>query len=278
MRYLLFLISVFTIQFNSQGQLLETFDLPKKLNEASGLEQLNDSVLISINDGGNKALIYLINHKGELLKKINVKGSKNKDWEELTRDENHLYIGEFGNNKNKRKSLAVLKIKISDIELKDTVIPEKIFFSYSDQINFPPEKKHFDFDAEAMFCRGDSLVILTKTNSEPWNGMTSFYVLSKTPGIYSLKKERELYIGENGWLIDAVTAADYCKEKLYIMTYNRILIFKYAKNKLILKKEHIFKNFTQKEGLLITGPNKAFVVDEKTDFLGGGKLYKINIK
>ena len=74
------------------------------------------------------------------------------------------------------------------------------------------------------------------------------------------------------------TAADYCKEKLYIMTYNRILIFKYAKNKLVLKKEHIFKNFTQKEGLLIAGPNKAFVVDEKTDFLGGGKLYKINIK
>ena len=43
MRCLLIFISVFTLQFNSQAQLLETFNLPKKLNEASGLEQLNDA-------------------------------------------------------------------------------------------------------------------------------------------------------------------------------------------------------------------------------------------
>lgn len=278
MRCLLFIISVSTFQFNNQAQLINSFDLPKELNEASGIEQLNDSVYISINDGGNKAFIYLISHTGKLLKKINVKGTKNKDWEDLTRDENHLYIGEFGNNKNKRKNLEILKIKIADLELKDTVIPEKIFFSYANQVNYPPEKKDFDFDAEAMFCRGDSLVILTKTNSDPWNGMTSFYAVSKTPGVYSLKKERELYIGENGWLIDAVTAADYCHEKLYIMTYNRILIFKYAKNTLVLKKEYVFEKYSQKEGLLIIAPNKVIVVDERTDFLGGGKLYKINTK
>ena len=277
MRHLLFIFSLFTLQFNIQAQTINSFELPKELNEASGIEQLNDSVFISINDGGNKAIIYLINHRGELLKKIKVKGAKNKDWEELTRDENHLYIGDFGNNKNKRKTLAILKIKITDIEIMDTVIPEKIYFNYADQINFPPDKQHFDFDAEAMFCRGDSLVILTKTNSDPWKGATSFNSISKKPGAYSLKKSRELYMGENGWLIDAVTAADYCQEKLYILTYNRILIFKYAKNKLILKKEHLFAKYSQKEGLLITGPNKVVVVDEKTDFLGGGKLYTIKI-
>lgn len=278
MRYILLFISVIFLDVFSHAQIIESYNLPEELNEASGIEQLNDSVFISINDGGNKPIIYLISEKGKLLKKIRVKGSKNKDWEELTRDKNHLYIGEFGNNKNKRKSLAVLKIKISDVIQKDTVIPEKIFFNYANQINFPPEKKDFEFDAEAMFCRGDSIIILTKTNSEPWNGKTCFYSVSKTPGVYSLKKTRELFIGENGWFIDAVTAADYCNEKLYIMTYNRVLMFKYAENKLVFKKEYVFDKYSQKEGLLILSSKKVLVVDEKSPIIGGGKLYKINIK
>jgi len=277
MKGFLLLISIFYFLFIGQSQVTEEYNLPKELNEASGLERLNDSVFISINDGGNKPHIYLISKTGKLLKTILVLDAKNKDWEDLTRDDNHLFIGEFGNNKNKRKSLTILKIKITDIETKSSVTPEKIFFRYANQFNFPPEKEHFDFDAEAMFCRGDSIVILTKTNSQPWNGICSFYPVTKAPGIYSLKKERELFIGENGWLIDAVTAADYCQENLFVMTYNRILIFKYAKNKITLKKEHIFDTYSQKEGLLIVGSKEVMVVDEKTSFLGGGKLYKIKI-
>ena len=81
MKNILLLITLFFYQPNGQAQLIETYDLPIALVEASGLEKLNDSVFISINDGGNKPIIFLISSSGKLLKKNPVIGSKNKDWE-----------------------------------------------------------------------------------------------------------------------------------------------------------------------------------------------------
>lgn len=269
---------VLLISSNAFSQELEYHILPDEINEASGIERLNDSTYILINDGGNEAIIYLVNKNGKLIKRVSVAGSKNRDWEDLTRDRDFLYIGDFGNNKNLRKDLCILKIKISDIETKTEIIPEKIYFKYNDQNQFPPEKKDFNFDAEAMFTRNDSIIILTKSNSEPWNGKTTFYTVPKKPGIYSLKKDRQLHIGDNGWAIDAITAADFYHNKLYILTYNRILIFNCAENELKLKKSYSFNSYTQKEGLLILNSKEVMVVDEKSSLLGGGKLYKYKIK
>ena len=104
------------------------------------------------------------------------------------------------------------------------------------------------------------------------------YYLPKEPGIYSLSKAGELYIGKNGWYIDAITAADYFNGKLYVTTYNRIIRFNFANNKVKKDTELQFSELTQKEGIVVKNENELFIVDEKHRILGGGNLIKMQIK
>ena len=93
------------------AQVEESYPLSDKLNEISGLEMLNDSTLIAFNDGGNKSEIYLLNLEGEILRMIDVLDTKNRDWEDITRDDEFIYIGDIGNNRNEREKLSIVKIQ-----------------------------------------------------------------------------------------------------------------------------------------------------------------------
>ncbi len=272
--FLLFLLMT-SFSFSQEKKCVIVGSLPVELKEASGLELLNDSTFIAINDGGNKAELFLLNLDGSLQRKVTVLKEKNHDWEDLTSDGEFLYIADFGNNNNTRKNLRVLKVNIEDITTKKEVVAEKIYFNYIEQVSFPPKKEEMNFDAEAIVCIGDSLLILTKTNTVPWTGKSQLYYLSKTPGIYSIKKSGELFIGSNGWYIDAITAADYLDNKLVVTTYNRLLTFNFANNNVKLIKKLSFSELTQKEGVLFKSADEVFIVDENSRFLGGGNLFKI---
>ena len=56
--------------------------------------------------------IYYISYTGEIIKKRNIINSKNKDWEDITKDNKFLYIGDFGNNLNNRKDLKIYKVPL----------------------------------------------------------------------------------------------------------------------------------------------------------------------
>ncbi|HIP33048.1 MAG TPA: hypothetical protein EYG86_09815 [Crocinitomicaceae bacterium] len=271
----LFVLLSSLFSFSQEKKCIKEGVLPEELKEASGLELLNDSTFIAINDGGNKAELFLLNLDGSLQRKVTVLNEKNHDWEDLTSDGCFLYIADFGNNNNKRKNLRVLKVKLNDITTKKEVVAEKIYFNYNEQVSFPPKKEEMNFDAEAIVCIGDSLLILTKINTVPWTGGSQLYYLSKSPGIYSIKKSGDLFVGSNGWYIDAITGADYLNGELIITTYNRLLMFNFAKNNIKLTKEILFSELTQKEGVLLKSADEVFIVDEKSRFLGGGNLFKI---
>ncbi len=262
---------------NAFAQEVERHELPESLREISGLKQISKNRLVALNDGGNKPTLYVLDFKGKLIKKVKVTDAENKDWEDLAIDDKYIYIGDFGNNGNKRKMLLIYRVKIKDVLEDKEVESKKIKFSYEDQKQFPPSKKNFNFDAEGFVCDGDSLMIFTKNNSNPWNGKASVYRISKSPGTHVARKSNELFIGPDGWWMDAITAADKFNEYIYVSTYNRVIVFKYAENNFKRIKEVMFDDVSQKESIVVLNKNYTFVADEKHRVLGGGYLIKYKL-
>jgi hypothetical protein len=256
----------------------QTFRLPSALREISGMEYINDSTLLAVNDGGNRPEIFVLDTDGTLRKKVRVLGVFNRDWEDMAFDGTHVYIGDFGNNRNTRKDLCVYKIRGSDIITQQEVTAEKISFRYKEQNDFPPSNDEKIFDAEALACYNGELWIFTKANTTPWTGKSLVYRLPNIPGKYVLSEPMELYMGSRGWWADAVTGVDVLGDVFYILTYNRVTKMKFAKNKFILNTSTKFSRTTQMESITIKKENEIYVADEDRTIIGGGKLYLMTTK
>lgn len=185
-------------------KVVTTINLPDIVEETSGL-QVMDSLVLTINDSGNDPVIYGLGiSDGKLKKSWFLKDSDNKDWEDITMDEDYLYIGDFGNNIGARKNLVIYKIPLQEMRVSDSVNAEKIEFSFEDQTSFIPSIYNHSFDCEALISVGDSLVIFSKD----WkNQVTSCYTLPKVAGSYLAKRKFEF---ESDGLI---TGADYLDEE-----------------------------------------------------------------
>ncbi len=96
--------------------IFETYsNLPDKVDETSGLIYLNGYVW-TFNDSGGEPEIYKIdNESGKIIQTVRITNGENFDWEDITRDESFIYIGDFGNNWGTRKDLKIYKIAINDI-------------------------------------------------------------------------------------------------------------------------------------------------------------------
>lgn len=248
--------------------------LPLDLHEISGLERLDSNSFVAINDGGNPTEIYVIDKQGKLLKTVRVNGAENVDWEDIASDGTHLYIGDFGNNLNKRKDLCVYKISLKSIRENKVVEAGKISFSYADQDAFPPGADHRRYDAEGFAWYGGKLWIFTKINDEPWTGRTRIYELPTELGTYELSLAKSIVIGESGWWEDAITGVDVQDGMFYLLTYNRICIYRFIDGLAVLMGTYHFPESTQKESILVEG-QYIWVADEYQSLLGGGKLYNI---
>ncbi len=179
------LIALFFIGCSNYGQLTFITKLPKKLDENSGIVSLENSKIWLIEDRGNTDHIYEVNFEGDLLKEYKVKNAKNRDWEDLTSDEvGNVYIGDFGNNSNKRRDLTIYKIPNPSLVPGDKIAAEAIRLSYPEQKEFPPKAENFSYDAEAMFYRKGYLYIITKNRATPFNGKALVYSVPARPGVH----------------------------------------------------------------------------------------------
>lgn len=257
-------------------------DLPYTVREVSGTEIAKDSDLLwMVNDAGNASKLYGINQKGKILKELNV-DAKNRDWEELTSDDKgNLYIGDFGNNENDRKNLAILKIKKEDLNSDKTVKVEKIKFHYPDQKKFPPKKSKHYFDCEALFFLNDSLYFFTKSRVDDNHGKTTLYKVPAKKGNYEAIKIGSYNTSCNSitcWITSADISPD--KTKVALLTPNSILIFTDFKSDNFFSgkvTEIEFEFITQKESICFKDNNTIFLTDEYTFGLGGN-LYKYKLK
>ena len=176
---IILIFSLFTQIFVAQ-QVVKTFNLSKILDETSGLEIIANT-LVTINDSGNEPTLYFMNQKGEIISERKVTGFKNTDWEDITKDEEFIYVADMGNNYDTRRDLSIIKIPINENSKYNI---EEIKFNYPEQVDFKFNRKS-RFDAEALISLGSSLIIFTKNRATK---TTDIYKLPKTPGTFRAKK------------------------------------------------------------------------------------------
>ena len=156
--------------------------LPAAVEENSGLLMFKNGVWTH-NDSGGKPEIYKLDPEtGNIIQVVKITNATNTDWEDMTQDANHIYIGDFGNNRGDRKDLHILKIKKEAIGESDTVNlkAEKILFSYPNQTTFGNAYNH-NFDCEGFFFHNRNLHLFTKN----WNNNKTYhYTVPAIPGDY----------------------------------------------------------------------------------------------
>lgn len=191
-----------TVILEYPGPLSPSFRLSKKLNETSGMIFFDEG-LWTFNDSGGKAELYkLRTSDGVRVRTVILENAGNVDWEDITQDENYIYVADVGNNWGTRKDLAIYKIRKGSVQAGEQVRvePEVIRYSYQDQKSFKPRNRNHNFDCEAIISLGDSLVLFSKN----WvDNNTRMYVLPKTPGTYKCTPRAEF--AAKG----LVTGADY---------------------------------------------------------------------
>jgi hypothetical protein len=248
-------------------------NLPEKLKEISGWVFVNDSTLIAHNDSGNGPILYVLNLNGTIRKETFVKGTKCVDYEDITADDKgNVYLGDFGNNDNKRQNLAIWKIRASDILRKDSVTAQEIAFSYPEQKTFPAAEKEMYYDCEAMGFYKDSLYVFTKCRAVPFDGKCMVYSIPAEPGTYKAKKKTHLVLGKRSWMLDSATAAAFYKDELFIQTYTKMHIFTVGADRKLTAKNQFSMPVTQKEAIAVRSNGDVYVGDEKAKEILGGKM------
>lgn len=175
--------------------------LTASVTESSGLLYMN-GIVWTHNDSGHPAELFKIDTaNGAVLQKLTIVNHTNTDWEDITADNDYIYVGDFGNNDGMRTDLKVLRIRKDSIgsAANATVNATAINFSYSDQTSFTSNSSN-NFDCESIISIGNFLYLFSKDRGD---FETRVYKLSKTPGTYVLTP----YTSYN--VSGEITGADY---------------------------------------------------------------------
>lgn len=173
------------------------------------------------NDSGHDPVLYAMDAEGtSLAGPVWIEGARNVDWESIAIDhQGRIWIGDVGNNRNRRRDLTVYVVGEPGEELPERLpVQRTIRIRYPDQEAFPPEKRNFD--CEAIFVWNQKLYLLTKHRSDT---DTKLYRLDDTGG----EEEQELVLIGHRSNVGMVTGADLADDgrRLAVLTYSGVWIF-----------------------------------------------------
>lgn len=158
--------------------------IPHEIDETSGLIFWEGGYWTH-NDSGGQPIIYKLDTlNGEVIQRIKLADRQNIDWEDIAQDEDHIYIGDHGNNSGNRDDLAIYIVAKADIPSSgDTEVQsEKIEFVYSDYPGRIERRKDNNFDCEAMIATYNWLYLFSKNRGDD---QSKLYRLPKTAGDYT---------------------------------------------------------------------------------------------
>ena len=258
--------------------ILETIVLPKIINETSGLEILNNQ-FVTHNDSGGEPSLYFFSQNGEIINSITLEEEPfweiyNNDWEDITADEDYIYIADTGNNFGNRDNLNIIKVKTTDFS-----IDSKIDISYKDQQTFLPRPKH-KYDAEALFLIEDKIAVLSKDRD---NLFTDLYLIDKQSNSKQVLESKITYNVNS-----LITGGDYNKDMslLALVSYSSkgsqflILFEDFNLETLAEKKFRKFKiplERAQIEAIKIID-DKTFWITSEDEGIGSPYMYKIKVE
>ena len=261
------------------AEILNKIELPKIINETSGLEFYNNN-FITHNDSGGEPSLYVFNETGEIIETIGLNKNsnlqiENNDWEDITNDNEYLFVADTGNNFGNRDNLNIIRVSKKDSLIVDGIIE----ISYLDQESFFPRPKH-KYDAEALVIIDDKIVLFSKDRE----GLNSdLYLIDKT-----LSGPQALASISSYSVNTLITGGDYNEENnlLALVGYNSrgdqdLILFNnfvltdlenntFVKYKIPLEQAQI-------EAIKIID-EKNFWITSEDEGIGSPYMYKIKVK
>ena len=191
--------------------------LPAAISESSGLARVvNKKTFWTHNDGGNTAELFEIEGNGKLVEVLKLPQIKNVDWEDMTQGpDGQLFIGDFGNNENRRRDLAIYKLNPERPEAFETIT-----FEYADQKAFPPPAKARNFDCEAMVQRDGKLYVFSK-NLSATNKQVRLYEIPARAGHYEVAPKDSIFL--KSMITGAALSPD--SRTLALVSYGKVFLF-----------------------------------------------------
>jgi len=205
----------------------------RELRELSGLvkSRVHPGVFWGHNDSGDVPRIFAMDAEGRTLGEFAVRGADHVDWEDIAADDSgSLYLGDFGNNLNRRTDLRIYRVPEPDpaLEIGRVETDSTFRFRFSDQVR-RFDLAEFNFDAEALFEFEGALFIATKHRSDR---DTKLYrlPLHPEPGETSLAPMATIPLGGRPVfgidLYGEVTGADAQGSRLALLTYRAIYLLR----------------------------------------------------
>ena len=274
MKKIIHIITFLFLCSSYSQKLTKDISLSKKIDETSGLE-IVDGQFITHNDSGGDPKLYYLDKEGKIVFERTLDGVKNNDWEDITKDDQFIYVANMGNNFDTRKNLSIVKTPIDPSSNK----AELIEFSYPEQVKFTTAYSQSQYDAEALITIDDYLIILTKNKLKK---ITEIYALPKIPGKYEAKKIGSLNTQS------IITGGDYDqKTKLLALTgtlmFNEYYILKIENFDLERKKDYKIDMYeipigkTQVEAIKIIDSNTFWITSEDEKSSSSARLMKIKL-
>ncbi len=284
-KYFFVRLYFFLVSLGSVGQsvnLQEVGLMPAELPECSGFAVIGENAIASLNDSGNEPEIYILDSLGNVVKHTSLLGFNNHDWESIAYADGLLYVGDFGNNANKRKNLKIYILDVSQLLSEDRwAFKGEINFSFPEQKAFPPADSAKYFDLEAMVVHHDSIFLFTKNRTKPFDGLSYCYRLSTKPGNYTAIKKGEIFTGLGKmpayWVSGACLSSGENPD-LYLLGYDklwRIRDYFGVESNYIEAEEFYLGNFGQREAICIL--NNRFYIGEEQVATRKAKIYKAEI-
>ena len=260
------------------AEIVSKIVLPKIINETSGLEFYNNN-FITHNDSGGEPSLYVFNEDGEIIETIELNKNpdfeiENNDWEDITNDNEYLFVADTGNNFGNRDNLNIIRVSKETDFMVDGIIE----ISYSDQESFFPRPKH-KYDAEAIIVIEDKIALFSKDRE---NLNTDLYLVDKN------QNGSQILTSEVSYNVNTlITGGDYDEDRnlLALVSYNSngnqyLLLFENFKlNNL---ENNTFKKFkipleqAQIEAVKIID-EKTFWVTSEDEGIGSPFMYKIEV-
>jgi len=260
----------------------EVYTLPKQLKEISGIIYTKSSELIwTLEDSGNANEIYALDNQGKLEKTITISQTDNVDWEDITKDnEENLYIGDFGNNANDRKDLAIYKIAKDSLNNSSVMPSYKTSFAYPEQTDFPPKKTALFYDVESFFEYQNNFYLFTKNRSKGFDGTTFLYKVPNKSGFHQAQLLGEFKV-DGDYQNAAITSAAISPDgtKVVLLSHSQIWVFEnFQSDNFFEGKVNAIPlgHFSQKEAICFKDSKTLLLADEKTKKIGG-KVYEFHL-
>jgi len=285
--YILLLALLLVIPLSSCGQgkkpAYNELRLPKVMKEVSGIEYDQMSGLIwMVNDSGNTSQVFGYDTISKDVKCIiDVKGATNTDWEDLSMGpDRQLFIGDFGNNRSKRKDLKIYAIELPPKDVCKAMAPWVLNFSLEDQKKFPPKSKKKSYDIEAFFYLEGYFYLFSRNRAKNFDGRSTLYRLEAKAGNQIAIKIGTINVCEDRRDCQ-ITGAAISEDKttIALLSYNKVwTITDFAPEDILSGTITKYKlaHRTQKESISFVGPKQVIIADERS----GGKgrnLYWVDL-